>query len=198
MNRRIVLLILILCCGIPSSQAALFDVPLPNNAFITLNGFDWAWGANCNANEGTGCDTLDFAFQTGQGWRIAEAGDMDLAPLATDFLFDGANVPYNGVDPITGASFSSGGTYDMEMSAGACASAYFTSGDGAIQCNFGNGSGQNINTNGWFNQNGESRFFADVLFVRDGTVIPVPAAVWLFGSSLIGLVGLARRRSFNA
>ncbi|MGB5398483.1 MAG: VPLPA-CTERM sorting domain-containing protein [Gammaproteobacteria bacterium] len=26
-------------------------------------------------------------------------------------------------------------------------------------------------------------------------VIPVPAAVWLFGSGLIGLVGVARRRA---
>ena len=34
----------------------------------------------------------------------------------------------------------------------------------------------------------------DVLVV-DVQVIPVPAAVWLFGSGLIGLVGIARRRS---
>jgi len=27
-----------------------------------------------------------------------------------------------------------------------------------------------------------------------GTVVPVPAAVWLFGSGLLGLVGIARRR----
>lgn len=27
-----------------------------------------------------------------------------------------------------------------------------------------------------------------------GTVVPVPAAVWLFGSGLLGLVGVARRR----
>ncbi len=28
-----------------------------------------------------------------------------------------------------------------------------------------------------------------------GTVVPVPAAVWLFGSGLLGLIGFARRRS---
>ena len=28
----------------------------------------------------------------------------------------------------------------------------------------------------------------------NGTVVPVPAAVWLFGSGLLGLVGIARRR----
>jgi len=27
-----------------------------------------------------------------------------------------------------------------------------------------------------------------------GAVIPVPAAVWLFGSGLLGLVGIARRK----
>jgi len=27
------------------------------------------------------------------------------------------------------------------------------------------------------------------------TVIPVPAAVWLFGSGLLGLIGIARRKA---
>jgi len=30
--------------------------------------------------------------------------------------------------------------------------------------------------------------------VKSGDVVPVPAAVWLFGSGLLGLVGLARRK----
>ena len=30
--------------------------------------------------------------------------------------------------------------------------------------------------------------------VYDGDVVPVPAAVWLFGSGLIGLIGVARRK----
>lgn len=32
------------------------------------------------------------------------------------------------------------------------------------------------------------------LLYRDTTVVPVPAAIWLFGSGLIGLVGVARRK----
>ena len=31
--------------------------------------------------------------------------------------------------------------------------------------------------------------------VINTSVVPVPAAVWLFGSGLIGLVGVARRRA---
>lgn len=38
--------------------------------------------------------------------------------------------------------------------------------------------------------------FDNQFYIRnaDVTVVPVPAAVWLFGSGLIGLVGVARRR----
>jgi hypothetical protein len=34
-----------------------------------------------------------------------------------------------------------------------------------------------------------------VIVNHDANVVPVPAAVWLFGSGLLGLVGVARRRS---
>jgi fumarate reductase subunit C len=33
-----------------------------------------------------------------------------------------------------------------------------------------------------------------IFMVREATVVPVPAAVWLFASGLLGLVGIARRR----
>ena len=33
-----------------------------------------------------------------------------------------------------------------------------------------------------------------VLLTATATAVPVPAAVWLFGSGLLGLVGVARRR----
>lgn len=51
---------------------------------------------------------------------------------------------------------------------------------------------------GWF----DVAFFGDATPVFNGTsvtinstVVPVPAAVWLFGSGLLGLVGVARRRA---
>ena len=34
----------------------------------------------------------------------------------------------------------------------------------------------------------------NALLYKDASVVPVPAAVWLFGSGLIGLIGLARRK----
>jgi len=39
-----------------------------------------------------------------------------------------------------------------------------------------------------------SDFGGDTLAAKAGPVVPVPAAVWLFGSGLIGLVGVARRK----
>ena len=37
-------------------------------------------------------------------------------------------------------------------------------------------------------------FFDNVSFQADVSAVPVPAAVWLFGSGLLGLVGVARRK----
>ncbi len=47
-------------------------------------------------------------------------------------------------------------------------------------------------TNDDFTNNGGN--IAALSNVRAFTVVPVPAAVWLFGSGLLGLVGIARRR----
>ena len=39
--------------------------------------------------------------------------------------------------------------------------------------------------------------YIDVWAVRDGDVVPIPPALWLFGSGLLGLVGMARRSKNN-
>jgi len=41
----------------------------------------------------------------------------------------------------------------------------------------------------------EGTLSGDVAIAKLGAVVPVPAAVWLFGSGLIGLVGIARRKA---
>lgn len=47
-----------------------------------------------------------------------------------------------------------------------------------------------------FSTNDQTGFLAghDVRFTLQLTPVPIPAAVWLFGSGVIGLIGLARRR----
>lgn len=43
-----------------------------------------------------------------------------------------------------------------------------------------------------------SNFGGDTLIAKASPVVPVPAAVWLFGSGLLGLVGVARRKKAAA
>lgn len=184
-----------LALGCSSGMAALIETALPTNTYISLNGYDWAWGASCITKGATDCDTLDFSYQQSLGWSIAESSDMAIAPTALDFLFLGANVAFNDVDPISGAAFGFvNANYTNAASDGACATAYFTLGDGENNCDWGNGSGQNNNTSGWYNQNGELDFYAEVLFIRNASAVPIPAAAWLFGSALVGLVGFKRKK----
>lgn len=104
------------------SHAALIDAPVPSNAYITIGGLDWAW-----ANPLPAADGLDLSYQSQFGWRIPTLAELGLAPDATDFLVSGGNVPFQGIDPISGASFSAtNGAYDSAQSAGAVATPYFS------------------------------------------------------------------------
>ena len=47
-------------------------------------------------------------------------------------------------------------------------------------------------------RNKNSNLFAWAVRSGDVSTVPVPAAVWLFGSGLLGLIGVARRKSANS
>ena len=64
-----------------TAQAALVNAAVPTNAYITVNGFEWAW-ANPLPGPGNG---FDLSFQSAFGWRIPTAAELSLAPLATQF-----------------------------------------------------------------------------------------------------------------
>jgi hypothetical protein len=46
----------------------------------------------------------------------------------------------------------------------------------------------------WTNSGSRNRSFDEIVFYADFSPVPVPAAVWLFGSGLLGLIGVARRK----
>jgi len=47
---------------------------------------------------------------------------------------------------------------------------------------------------GLYQQYAKLTVFNNAWAVRDGDVVPVPPALWLFGSGLLGMAGMARRR----
>ena len=170
-----------------SGASAQLNAPLPTNTYITQNALDWAWA---NPLPGSG---VNLAYQSGFGWRYPTLAELLTAPLATDFLFAGANVPFNGTDPISGATFSA--TNAAYTGAGACASPYFSDSSSFVHCDWQDGNGQLYGP--WAGTPGAAGF-ADQLFVR-GTMqaaVPEPGtwAMMLLGFGAIGGSMRARRR----
>ena len=168
------------------ASAALLDVPLPTNTYITFGGLDWAWASPCSPTGCiTGTDVLDLSFQGPLGWRLPTAVELLARPAPIDFSFAGANVPLGGAS-VEGTIFNGGMPGD-----GACAAAYFRAGffnlcdydDAQIGLIFGvwhdpNPNGRNVET--WL--------------VRGGNAaIPEPAS-WAMLIAGFGLVGAAMRR----
>jgi len=52
--------------------------------------------------------------------------------------------------------------------------------------------GESISTGAYISL--DTYFFNDVSVTEIPAVVPLPAAIWLFGSSLLGLIGIARRK----
>ncbi len=177
------LAIILVAFWAPGAYAALVDIPVPINASIVHNGLEWAWAGPCAVNNPS-CGIADLAFQGPLGWRIATLAESLLAPLATDFVFPGANVPLGGSDP-NGAIF----VFGSPGGDAACAAPYFSSVH--FHCDWGNapGSGGN-NVVPWsFGLAGEGSFW-EALLVRD---IPEPGTLALLALGLLG-AGFARKR----
>lgn len=161
--------------------AAYYNVPVPANAYINHNGADWAWAYPLPAASG-----LDLSYQATQGWRIPTAAELQFSPLATDFLFTGGNVPFGGVDPITGAQFSvTNGAYNND---GAVAVPYFS--NDYKHADWQDGLGQTYEP--WAGMPGAFDF-ADQLVIR-GNVVPEPATLLIASIVAAVLVGSTRNR----
>ena len=169
------------------AKAAYFDVPLPTNAYITFGGLEWAWAYPVPAASPY-YPPMDLSYQSTQGWRLPTVEELAVAPLATNFLFAGANVPFAVNDPITSALFlATNINYATAASAGACATPYFST--KWLHCDWQDGNGQPNQP--WAGLPG-ALDFADQLVVR-GAAVPEPATVGLLFLSL-GAIGLVTRR----
>ena len=172
------------------ASATLINSPVPTNAYVTKGVFDWAWAGPLPFANG-----IDLSYQSQFGWRLPTAAELDNAPLATDFLFVGANVPFLGVDPISGAFFSAtNSNYVDAASAGAVATPYFNT--FYSHADWQDGLGQPFGP--WAGMPG-SVSFSDQLVVRVSATAAVPEPATVASLGLAGLIGLAarfRRRMF--
>lgn len=165
-----------------AASAAIYDQPLAKNAYITVGRLDWAW-ASPNIIK------IDFSYQGAFGWRYATSAELAKAPDAKAFQFAGANVPYNGVDPLSGSWFA--GIDASLKGAAACATAYFST--TAKHCNWGNGPGTLLNPLPWVGEPGALRISERVV-VRVSAV-PIPASLGLLGLGLASIFGMRRRKA---
>jgi hypothetical protein len=181
---KLKLLLIAAFAGVTTSANAI-NVPVPTNAYIVEHGLDWAWAyplpADCGQNFSP-CPGFDLSYQSQFGWRLPTTQELANAPLATNFLFAGANVPFSGTDPVSGAFFNAtNAAYSAAASAGACATPYFSTGGFFFpDCDWQDGLGQPLGP--WAGMPG-AYFLADQLVVRAESV-PGPIA----GAGLPGLI----------
>lgn len=168
------------------ASAALLDVPVPANTYITVAGADFAWASPCSP---AGCnfsgqDALDLSYQSTQGWRVATWAEILAAGVTgASFVFPGANVPAGGAD-ANGTVFAGPAPGDA-----ACAAAYFTPGF-FNQCNWGDAEILAITGNPAY----ASEPNTETWVIRGDVIVdptPAPATLALFG---LGLLGVALRR----
>ena len=174
--------------GLAGTANATVNLPVPSNAYITIGGLDWAWAAPCGAVNS--CGDITLAYQGGQGWRLPTAAEFAIHPVATDFVFAGANVPLGGSDGV-GNKFQAG----SPGGAAACAAAYFSTAH--THCDWSDGLAGN-----WYNPSiPGGQGVPETLVVRfnAGGAVPEPAT-WALMITGFGLVGatLRRRRAVAA
>ncbi|WP_338849599.1 PEP-CTERM sorting domain-containing protein [Massilia sp. W12] len=171
----------VLAASFGSAHAALVNAPLPSNAYITIGGLQWAWAFPLPAASG-----LDLSYQAQFGWHVPTAAELANAPRATDFIFQGANVPLGGTDSVSGARFSA--TNPNLTGAAACAAPYFS--NTYSHCDWQDGLGQIYGP--WAGQSGAPSW-ADQLVVR--AAVPEAETYAMMGVGLLGLLALRRRKS---
>jgi hypothetical protein len=175
--------------GMKSVEAAILNSPVPNNAYITQGGLDWAWASPLEAATGD----LDLSYQSQFGWRLPTLAELAFAPLATDFLFSGGNVPFQGIDPVSGARFDfKNSAYDTAASDGAVAVPYFSI--GYYHADWSNGLGQGIV---WAGMPGAPSYYAEQLVVRASgpATVPEPNSIAVFGLGSLVALCKGRRRA---
>lgn len=163
--------------GLGSAQAAMVNFTLTGDVQYAGSGnlFNLTVGDSV-----TVAGTFDDAVLSGGTGTVsfASGSGNDFVITAGDYTFTEADDTSGGVYPTL--ELSGGGFDDFWFLSAIGATGYFDSGFGFFDGDDDNGG---VITGTWLD------------FSMTPVVIPVPAAVWLLGSGLLGLAGVARRKS---
>jgi len=197
------------------SAAVLSFITLPSHAALTsvLSGLavyddvaDLSWTTNANINgamswaaANTWAASLDIDGVAGaDGWRLPSSLNSDgtgpCGPALNCNDSEMGNLFYNVLGGVAGLSITTTHNSNYDLFTNVQPNAYWSSTEYAPNP-----------TDAWLFDVGSGGQFSGVKTgnayawaVQSGNVgaaiVPVPAAVWLFGSGLLGLIGLGRQR----
>ncbi len=172
MRASFCLAVLAACIVLVPTLASADIGGVPNNLVVVAGGLDWVWASPCApVQPSCGSDIV-----LSNGWQIASTADF----LAS---FTGYRDLYDALNP--------GGVQ-------LCASAYFSSGynhcdnDNILGAPGVNQAVWNAPTGAWGGVGNVS--YAETFLVQGA--VPEPGSLMLFGSGLVGLAGVLRRK-FN-
>ena len=171
---------------------------------VALQGLEWL---SADTTLGLSRSTVNGMLDTleGGGWEYAS--DLQTSTLLQS-LYGGTNqfthvTNYDGAKWFGENFFNVTGNYDHLFFYGLDSDAFCHNGSSHCLGNVAVISG----TNGWFFDGRGLAVTSNTLLTADDsvsnrygsllvrtTVVPVPSAVWLFGSGLFGLIGIARRK----
>jgi hypothetical protein len=140
-------------------------------------------------------DATAFSIFTGGLPPFTDIPDADFSLTATYGSFDGG-ITYTFINGSLSAGSYMSATFDtltvlnLGGTANFLADLSYTGGSLVTGLAGGTIEGAFVVTSG----NLAQAFTGDTILAKAGSVVPVPAAVWLFGSGLLGLVGVARRK----
>lgn len=163
--------------GTPANE----KVPMSQFAPITLGSAATSSGQHTGSVDGTESPSIDnawnFFFNTGM--HSLSSGVSVMTDLGSTKLLDfsgwGVNWGNYGPGGVSGPTIAMAGTATIVCSTSSCSagSTYALDMDVHVPVAFGS---------------------VPYSLHLEGSVVPVPAAVWLFGSGLLGLAGVARRK----